>query len=234
MDPSGLAGLGFLFPILVVVAIFLGYPLASIVIGFYVHLVVRKAGKNSRVAIVAGFVAASILLLLPFADYPLQRYRLDGYCAAEAGFHIKNRVEGVEGVHGLQHAIDYGYSYGEDFWKAGDPSTLQRYYAVPPNRNRGKFLRVKADKASPYAYRRVRVRVEGDIYRVTLQTYRTETEEELGRFVNFENDPTVKRFSINNFRKWMRMTCDGVDRGEVPERRALLQKTLIPVRMAAK
>ena len=233
MDPSGLAGLGFLFAFLVIGAIFLGYPLACLVLGFYVHHLFRGAGKNSRAAVVAGFLATSILLLLPFADYPLLRHRLDKFCAAEGGLHIRKSVEAVEGVHGLRHAIQYGYSFGEDYSKPGDHSTLRRYYAAPPGSNRG-FLEVKADKVSPHGLHGTRVRVEGDIYRVTRQTYMTDTKEELGRFVYFENDPREQGWSINDLRQWMRMTCKGVEPGGIPQVRELLQKTLIPVRMAAK
>lgn len=228
MNPSDLAVGGFLIAFLVMGAVYLGYPLISVLFGIYVRRKLLALGKGGEIAGLAGFGAAMLLLLLPFADYPWQRHLLNKHCSEEGGLHIKQKVRGVEGVHGLRHAIDYGYQYGEDYLKAGDLSTLRRYYAAPPNSNRGKFSEVKTNTPSPYGFRRERFHVDGSIYRATLQTYKTETGEELGRYVYFENDPSKEGLSINDFRKWMRMTCDGIELGAWVQMEDLLKKTLVP------
>ncbi len=214
---------------LLIWAVYVGYPLISILVGLYLRRKLSALGKSRRIANLAGVMITVSLLLLPFADYPKQRHTVNRYCSQEGGFHITGRAEAVEGVHGLRHAIDYGYFYGEDYRIANDPSTLYRYYVAPPNSKRGKFFETKTDKPSPYGFRRARIRIDGSIFRVTLQTYRTDTKEELGRFVYFENNPTEQSLSVNDFRKWMRMTCDGVDPGAFPQMRVLLHKSLSPV-----
>lgn len=232
MDMTGLGGLVFLVAFLLIWVVYLSYPLISAVVGLCLRQKLRTLGKSRRIANLAGFMVTASLLFLPFADYPWQRNAVNRYCSQEGGFHVTGRAEAVEGVHGLRHAIDYGYLYGEDYLIANGHSTLYRYYAALPNSQRGKFFETETDKLSTYAFRRTRIRIDGSIFRITLQTYRTDTKEELGRFVYFENDPTEEGLSINDFRKWMRMTCDGVDPGAFPQMQVLLQKTLIPASVA--
>lgn len=212
-------GLGFLIVFAFIGIVILGYPLLSILAGSYVERKLTEKGYRSVISIPFGIAATLVIFLIPFADYPYKRMKVNQYCSEEGGFHITKSVSGVEGIFGLPQASKYGYQYGEDYWTDIDRvngTNLHRIFAD------NKVPRViNVDAPSTYGYRMNRTLIESSIYRIDLQTYVTGTGEELGRFVYFENE--------HGYRPWMKMSCQSMKNENyykyIPE---LLQKTLQP------
>lgn len=212
-------GVGFLIVFLLIGAVVLGYPWLSMLIGMLINRKLISKGYSNIVAIVVGITITLTLLSIPFVDYPYKRMQINDYCTKEGGFHISRTVFGVEGIFGLPSATKYGYKYGESYWIESDKNSLHRIYAddVKP-----RMISIVSPTAT-YGYRMSRKLVKNSLYRVDLQTYVTDTGDELGRFVYFENEPTY-------FRPWMKMSCESMSKSNyynfIPE---LLQRTLQPV-----
>ena len=210
-------GVGFLIAFLVIGVVVLGYPWLSMLLGMLINRKLISKGYSNTVATVVGLGTTLTLLSIPFLDYPYKRMQINDYCAMDGGFHISRTVSGVEGIFGLPNATRYGYKYGEAYWFESDKNSLHRIYAedVKPRT-------VSIVSPTTYGYRMNRKLVENSLYRVDLQTYVTDTGEELGRFVYFENEPTY-------FRPWMKMSCESMNGNSyykfIPE---LLQRTLQP------
>jgi hypothetical protein len=230
MDTSGLGGLVFLVIFWGIWGAYLGYPLIALGLGFYVQRKLRSRKVSRTISLLFGVTLALTVLAIPFWDYPPKRFAINGYCETEGGFYVKRTiVGGASGVYGLPNAIQFGYLYGEGYEPFGDSKSLRRFYKAPPNSPSGLYSGTRIDRPSPYGFRSSRSVVEGAIDRVVLQTYVTATEEELGRYVYFENIPNRQAsLSINDLRRWMRMTCPGVEPGAFPQMRELLKRTIPP------
>lgn len=212
-------GAGFLIAFAIIGAVVLGYPLLSILLGKFAYRKLTNYGYGKTKSIAVGISVAMIVFSIPFVDYPYKRYMINEYCAEEGGFHISRLASGVEGIFGLPSATKYGYQFGEAYWFETDKNSLHRIYA-----DNVKPRMVNVVSPTKYGYRMKRTPIEGTFYRIDLQTYITDTGEELGRFVYFENEPTY-------FRPWMKMSCESMSNSNyykfIPE---LLQKTLQPAK----
>ncbi len=225
-------GIGFLIAFLVVGAIYIGPLMFSVALGYFIKYKLTQKGYCKKVSTGVGLLTTLTILYIPFWDYPYKRILVNDYCEKEAGFHISKTVSGVEGVFGLENAVDYGYQYGETYYpESQGKASLRRIYNVKTAN--GSVLEIESDSLSPYGFRESRARVVSTIYRDEMQTYVTATGEVLGRYDSFVNLPNGKNsdaphaLSLNDFRPWMRMSCQNAktERENLAE---LLKKTLQP------
>jgi len=216
-------------------AMWVGYPLLALALGLGVTKALRNRQVGFLFAYALGLGLSALILGIPFADYPSKKRTFDARCARDAGLHILRTVADVEGVHGIQNAIDYGYSYGELYRDPKSKTGLKRYYK--PTQPYKTYLVQNAAETSQYGYRWFYSRVDDVTTRSESQTYLTTTGEVLGRSVSYSmspvhgnNDPSiiVKLFHAAR-QPWLEMHCPN---DSVPNTRtnlkALLNGTLLP------
>lgn len=190
---------------------------------------------SKRISLPISVSIVFLIILIPFGDYLSIRNKLNQLNDREGGLRIYRVVSGVEGVHGLGNAVQFGYNYGEVFEGKESKRHLVRIFKNPQEiqNQKGLYNRQKVNEISTYGARTsvVHQQIEGMIFKRVKETYVMSTGEILGQYVTYYTYPSDKTISYNSFRPWMEMNMRD---GGFSDMRELLSKTLIPAQISDK
>jgi hypothetical protein len=211
--------------------IWICYLLFSAGIGHLVFKFLTSKGvaRNKSLSISALIIA--IIIIIPFGDYLQTRNKLKQLNSSKGGLKVYCVISGVEGVHGLENAVDFGYNYGEIFEGKEPQKYLVRLFKNPKEiqRQKGLYNRQRVNEFATYGIRSSRQQIEGIIFKRVNETYAVSTGEILGQYVTYYTNPSYKGISLNSFRPWMEMNLGD---GGFSDMKLLLGKTLIPAQIS--